>query len=904
MLPYIIAGLTVGSVFALAAVGLVLTYKTSGIFNLGHGAIASASAFLFFALRELGWAWPVAVVATILIGGVGVGLVIEYGARFMSGAKLTGKILFTVGILLTIQGLLQIVFPPGQFREVAQFLPQETIEIAGVQVAGYQLIIFFLALAAAVALTVFLRFTRTGVAMRAVVDNPELVEVMGTSARRVRRLAWVIGCSMASASGILLAPLLPLDATTITLLVVTAFGAAAVGAFTSLPLTYLGGLVIGVGQALLQKTFFDSSGVLAGLAASLPFLVLFALLLFAPRLKRPSASTFAKQPASDNWRAPTRVRLGGVAIVVILLLFVPSFAGLHLADWTRFLAYVILFLSLGLLVKLSGQVSLAHVGFMAIGVSAFSFFAVDSGLPWFVALLLVALVAAPVGALLAIPAIRFPGLYLALATLGFGILLQQMFYKTDWMFGEYGAGLLIPRPEIALFGQNSDTSYYYVVLILTVVIALLVFLLTRSRLGRLLTAMSNSPVGLQASGTSINVSRVLVFCLAAALAAVAGVLDGGALMIVGTDNYAPMQSIQLFAVIMLTVGGTPWFAVVGAAASVIIPSYITSDASISYVFTLIFGVSALWMSIAPPPTVPPGMRKVLDRWGGARRKKAPATTPKAPLAAEYPSVTGSGLVVDNVVVRFGGLVAVDHVNLRAEPGKITGLIGPNGAGKSTVFNACSGTVKPTSGSVALDGTNLRHLAPAARARMGLGRTFQHIELFDSLSARENVALGVEGAYAGWNPLNHIVTTPKQHQTVEARTAYALELCGLTELADTAAGSLSTGQRRLVELARCIAGGHSMLLLDEPSSGLDRVETARFGEILQRVVAERGVGILLIEHDMALVNNVCDYIYVIDFGKPLFEGTVEEIGASPVVRAAYLGEMDTSDHAPSLTGRQS
>lgn len=899
MFPYIIAGLTVGSVFALAAIGLVLTYKTSGIFNLAHGAIASASAFLFYALREVqGLAWPLAAALSVLLGGVVLGLLIEFGARFLSGARLTNKILMSVGILLTIQGLLQLAFEPGTFREVNQFLPESTVDVFGTPVAAYQLIIMGSTLVAAVALTLFLRYHRTGVAMRAVVDNPELLEVMGTSAPRVRRLAWMIGCSMASASGVLLAPLLPLDATTITLLVVTAFGAAAVGAFTNLPLTYLGGLAIGVGQAILQKTFFDSTGIESGLATSLPFLVLFALLVLAPRLKRPSMSSVPRMTTADTWRAPARVRLGGVVLLLGFLLLVPEFAGLHLIDWTRFLAYVILFLSLGLLVKASGQVSLAHVSFMAIGVCAFSHLAVDRGWPWLVALLFAAAVAAPVGALLAVPAIRFPGLYLALATLGFGILLQQMFYRTDWMFGQYSFGLLVPQPTLNLFGWDPGRTYYYVVLLITVAAGLLVFGLTRSRLGRLLNAMSDSPAGLQASGASINVTRVLVFCLSASMAAVAGVLDGGALLIVGPEGYAPMLSLQLFAVIMLTVGGTPWFAVVGAAAQVVIPSYITTDATVTYVFTLIFGVSAIYMSIAPPPEVPKWMRSALDRLGRTRNGTRKAREVAKPV---YPAVTGTGLAVEELVVRYGGLVAVDHVGLRAEPGRITGLIGPNGAGKSTVFNACSGTVRPASGTVALDETTLRRLGPPARARRGLGRTFQHMELFDSLSARQNVALGVEGAYAGWNPMRHVLTTPRQSRETVQRTAHALELCGLTDLAESSAGSLSTGQRRLVELARCIAGGHNLLLLDEPSSGLDRVETERFGEILMRVVEERGVGILLIEHDMALVNKVCDYVYVIDFGKPLFEGPVAEVGASPLVRAAYLGESDTLTSDLSTTG---
>jgi ABC-type branched-subunit amino acid transport system ATPase component len=195
--------------------------------------------------------------------------------------------------------------------------------------------------------------------------------------------------------------------------------------------------------------------------------------------------------------------------------------------------------------------------------------------------------------------------------------------------------------------------------------------------------------------------------------------------------------------------------------------------------------------------------------------------------------------------------------------------------------------------VLLDKRSLGRLSPPARARRGLGRTFQQMELFDSLTARENVALGCEGGYAGWNPVDHLISRGSQRSEVGRRTAQAIELCAITDFADTPADALSTGQRRLVELARCVAGRFHVLLLDEPSSGLDRVETERFGEILTRVVAERQVGILLIEHDMALVNRICDYIYVVDFGKPIFQGTAIEVGASALVRAAYLGDEDSA-----------
>jgi ABC-type branched-subunit amino acid transport system ATPase component len=247
-----------------------------------------------------------------------------------------------------------------------------------------------------------------------------------------------------------------------------------------------------------------------------------------------------------------------------------------------------------------------------------------------------------------------------------------------------------------------------------------------------------------------------------------------------------------------------------------------------------------------------------------------------------------GLVVSGVVVRYGGLVAVDGVNLTAPPGRVTGLIGPNGAGKTTTFNACSGLVRPSAGSVTLFGHDVTRASAPARAQRGLGRTFQRMELFDSLPVRENVALGREAGLAGRNPLRHLIGRPGDRGSAQEAARDAVALCGLEDLATRRVGSLSTGQRRLVELARTVAGNFRILLLDEPSSGLDHKETKRFGEILQRIVADTGAGILLVEHDMALVMEVCQYLYVIDFGRPIFEGTPAEVAASDVVRSAYLG----------------
>jgi ABC-type branched-subunit amino acid transport system ATPase component len=254
-------------------------------------------------------------------------------------------------------------------------------------------------------------------------------------------------------------------------------------------------------------------------------------------------------------------------------------------------------------------------------------------------------------------------------------------------------------------------------------------------------------------------------------------------------------------------------------------------------------------------------------------------------------VTEVGLEVVGLTVRFGGNVAVNGLSLEAPLGRLTGLIGPNGAGKTTTFAAISGLLRPNGGTVRLFGVDVSRLRAAARAQLGLGRTFQRTELCPSLTVRENVALGPEARAAGRNPWRHLVPARADRAELAHAVDRALDLCEISDIADRLVGVLSVGQRRLVELARTHAGGYRILLLDEPSSGLDPAETARLGAVVRSIVDDDGVGVLLVEHDMALVMEVCDHLFTLDFGELIFSGSPAETRASSAVRTAYLGEAE-------------
>lgn len=248
----------------------------------------------------------------------------------------------------------------------------------------------------------------------------------------------------------------------------------------------------------------------------------------------------------------------------------------------------------------------------------------------------------------------------------------------------------------------------------------------------------------------------------------------------------------------------------------------------------------------------------------------------------------SDLSVRGLTVRYGGLVAIDEVSIAAPAGRITGLIGPNGAGKTSLFNACTGLLGVTQGVIELGDIDVSGAAPARRARLGLGRTFQHIQLVDDLNVFENVALGREARLAGRRFVDQLLSTRRDSDEIASAAAKAIEICDLGDVIHEPVRQLSTGQRRLVELARALAGDFDVLLLDEPSSGLDVAESQRLGEILVETVSSTGTAVLLVEHDMAMVMSICSYIYVLDFGRLIFEGTARQVATNETVHTAYLG----------------
>jgi branched-subunit amino acid ABC-type transport system permease component len=527
LLEYLVPGIADGSIYAICALGLVLTYKTSGVFNFAHGALAAAAAYAFYQFRNRNHLpWPVAAILALIIVGLIGGLLLERLAGWLSSAPPVTLVVATVGLLVFLQSLATAVYGASNIDDFRPFLPQSGFHVGHVTVSGSDMIIAALALGTAVGLYYFFQRARLGVSMTAVVDDPNLLSLQGVNPANVRRIAWILGATFAGISGELLAPELGVSVNDLILLVITAYGAAAIGLFDSLPLTFLGGLLIGVAVDVLPAYLPSSNVTLQSLPRNIPFLILFAVLVFVPARKfteRGMRNVRRLKPIRQYSLTVMGPAMSLAAVGLIVLPFVINRA--RVDQYSAALGYAVIFASLGLITWTSGQISLCHLAFAAIGASTMGH-SLSAGVPWIFALLFAGLIGIPAGAIVAIPANRLSGVYVAVATFGFGILIQQIFYPTFLMFGVLN-NIAVPRPHVLGIGFTGDRAYYYLCLIVTALACASILVVLRSRLGRLLRALSNSPVALDAHGANTNLIRVVVFCFSAFLAAIGGALLAG-----------------------------------------------------------------------------------------------------------------------------------------------------------------------------------------------------------------------------------------------------------------------------------------------------------------------------------------------------------------------------------------
>ena len=493
--PFVVDGISDGSIYSLAAIGLVLTYKTSGIFNFAIGAQAAASAYLFYTFRDTEhWPWPIAAIGALLVVGVVGSAVLERIAFWLSDAPPIMRVVATIGMLVLIQSVLTGAYGQATIPFKA-FLPTGAFHIGGVAVSASQIIVTVLAVAATAVI--------------------------------IRRYAWAIGSSFVSISGMLIAPLLGIDVDQMLLLYITAFGAAALGFFSSLPITFGAAIGIGIAMNVMSYGFAGQSITLVSeLYTQVPFITLALALLFIPRRRFVERGERRVRRLPPIRPIPSEMMVsGGVAAVVIALLLPALVGQADLNQYTTGLGFAIVLGSLGLLLWTSGQISLCQMAFAAVGATTFAH-AEHAGLPWAIALLLGGLIAVPIGALAAIPSFRLSGIYLAVATFGLGLLLQNLVYTTFVMFGSEDFQT-VTRPSLPGLHLSTDEGYFYVSLAVAVLCAAAIVVIRRTRLGRLLRGLADSPAALEAHAANTRVTRLYVFCIAAFMAGIGGAIISG-----------------------------------------------------------------------------------------------------------------------------------------------------------------------------------------------------------------------------------------------------------------------------------------------------------------------------------------------------------------------------------------
>lgn len=893
VLRFAVIGLGLGAMYSLASQGLVLIYRGSGVLNFAHGAIGMVGAYAFMELRithEASFAVSAAIgiLVSALIGALCQFLVIK---RLKRASPIT-RIVATLGILLTLQSVAVLRYG-GRATFVPPDLPQGVITLHGTIVLPIdRLIMVIVASVLTVVLWAVYRYTRFGLGTSAVAENELAAATLGWSPDRVAMVNWALGSALAGLAAILIAPIVTLQVAVMTNLVLAAMASALVAGFRSFPVAFAAGVGLGVTQTVAGRFTAEISG----LASSLPFVVIVLVLVF--RGSSLPLRDFPQQrlPLIGSGKIRPSYLLAGVAIPTGLIL-------LASATWvdaiTVTLAIGLIILSIVLLTGYAGQFSLGQFAFAGFGAWVAGRATVAWDLPFAAAFLVGTLLAIPLGMIFALPAVRTRGITLAVVTLGLGTAMEYMIFNSGPLTGGV-SGTDIGEPT--LFGLNINAAehpqrYALVTLVCLVLLTVAVANVRRGRSGRRLIAIRTNERAAAALGITVTTAKLYVFGLAAAIAASGGIL------LAFRNQYVAYGTIftsfaSISAVGWSMIGGLgflmgPVFGATLAPGSVGAALLNSIPGETARFLPLVSGLLLILFTLQNQDGVAKEMaltgRVVADKLRRRGRRDEPDESSSAAPEPDGPAVVRvepKTLQLRDLTVRYGATTAVDAVSFDVEPGKIVGLIGPNGAGKTSLIDAVTGFAALAAGSVALDGTELGHQSAAKRARAGLSRSFQSLELFEDSTVRDNL----QSAADPHDLLSYVrdVFRPVDPGLSTAALA-AIQEFELGADLDRVAQDLPYGRRRLLALARAVASQPSVLLLDEPAAGLGDVETSELAQLLKRLASQWGIGVLLVEHDMNLVMDICDEIVVIDFGRKIAHGSPAEVRASPAVLSAYLGE---------------
>lgn len=620
--PFIVIGLFTGSIYGLAAMGVVLTYKTVGVFNFAYGAVAMFCAFTYWQLHDA-WglsAW-VAMPILFLVVAPLLGMAFEALYRPLAGLSAEVLIVVSVGVLAALGAVVPLIYG-AQDRRLEAIFPTSTFGFGPHFHVGYdQLDTLVVSLAAAGLLWALLRHTRFGMSTRATVDNPDLADMVGVHGDNVRRAAWILSTMFAALVGILISPSQGLDVNELVLVVIYAFAPAVLGRLVSLPLAYAGGIGLGVMVSLLSK--YSNSGAVANIEAALPYLALFALLvILGGRLKEVGVSSrrlavsahagapggAAGRPLSRRWVIRVAgwrlgldrnlaLGLGGFGLAVLVPLAVP---GPRLIDITFAFVYALIALTLVVLTGWAGQISLAQFSFVGVGAFTAGHLSGAHGQHFLLAVVVGMAIAVPLGILVALPSLRLSGLYLALATLAFALIMDNIVFNRSDVSGGL-TGITVPRPQIFGISFTGRAGFYELVVIVFGGLAMGAYALRAGPIGRRLHILRDSPLAASTLGVNLTVTKLVVFAVCGMVAALGGAFYGALQQAVTPLDF--MWSTSLTLLLLVVLGGRSVISGALIAGAVYGVQQLPIPASVSRIIPLAIAVGVVALAQEPEGTV-------------------------------------------------------------------------------------------------------------------------------------------------------------------------------------------------------------------------------------------------------------------------------------------------------------
>lgn len=868
------AGLSVGAAAALTGIGLIVTYRATGVLNFAHGAIAMVCAYVLRGLVvDRGWPlWPAAAL-TLLVVAPGTGVVLErfvFRPLSVRGGDPARALVASIGVFVLLVGGAALLWGRGARDDAPVLVPAEPwgqLAVVVVLAAGVGAVI---------------RRTRFGRELRAVVDDRRLAVLAGVDADRVAAAGWAFGSFTAGLTGVLLAPYVRLDPYGLPLLVMEVVAVAVAARMRGPAVAVVVALGIGVAQSQLTRLHPSGWGepLLQALGANL-----FVVALLVAALALPGVGTRDALPRPAAARVPAHP--GAWIVAGVLFLLPLGLAGRDLHTAVQVPALGVVLLSLVVVTGRGGQISLGQAAYAGLGALFTALLAAGRfpglpRLPELAALAVAVVLVAPLGVLTGWPAIGRRGLALALATFAVGVGVSRFVFDQPYAT----SGLSLGRPA----GFDGDRAYYVLELVLLACALLAARTLRRGRTGRALAAMRDHESGARAAGVRVPSLKLLAFVSGAALAALGGGMLGMGLRAFDPAAYDPVRSLLWFAAVVVLGADSTLGALLAAALLVGLDAGTRGGvaAAVIGVLAVLSGrfpdgprealrtardrlrprpaptplATRLRARLRPPepspepPRVPAGATATgtgSRAWTPERTSPDARTGKPGAEAAGHPGTTV--LAARGLRVRYGGFTALDGVDLDVRAGRVIAVVGPNGAGKSTLFHCLAGTLRPARGSVSLGGRDITRLPAHARARLGIARTFQRLAVFPTLTVAENVRVGAERGRL------------RDPGAVE-RTLRLFGLDGPVR-ARPAAG-LPTGTLRRVEVARALAAAPRVLLLDEPAAGLDTAEVTALARILRALAAD-GTALLVVEHDLDLVAGLADVVHVMAAGRIVASG---------------------------------